>query len=173
MLIERKTWLGLSFAGMMTRRHSRSIRPAADHRHARLARRDDDDRRQLSAESAVEIWRLDRPRRRAVEALLAAHRRSAEGRPQRPADHDRRSGLRDLGHVRRRHSHAHHGPHRGNGAALHAVPFDRALLTVTRRRLSPDVTITPSASESSPSRRPATPATTPSSASTTPRSAQS
>ena len=56
---------------------------------------------------------------------------AAEGRAQRVADHDGRSGLRDFKHIRRRHSDADHGPHRENGIALHGVPFDRPLFTLT------------------------------------------
>ena len=56
--------------------------------------------------------------------MVAAKHRPAQGCAQHLADHDGRSGLRDLRHVRRRHSDAHHGPHRENGTALHGVPFD-------------------------------------------------
>ena len=62
------------------------------------------------------------------EALLAAADRAAQGRAQRPADHDRRRGLRRRRHVRRRHPDAGARPHRADGAALHAVPLHRALL---------------------------------------------
>ena len=62
---------------------------------------------------------------------MDAEHRAAEGRPQHIADHDGRSGLWNFKRIRRRHSDADHGPHRENGIALHGVPFDRALLTLT------------------------------------------
>ena len=55
-------------------------------------------------------------------------RGAAQGCAQRAADHDRRPGLRRLEHLRRRHPDAGDGPGRQGGAALHAVPFHRALL---------------------------------------------
>ena len=68
-----------------------------------------------------------------LDALVAAARRAAEGRAQRPADHDRRRGLRRLRHLRRRHPDAGARPHREGRAALHAVPLHRALLADARR----------------------------------------
>ena len=46
---------------------------------------------------------------------MGAPRRAAEGRAQRAAHHDGRCRLRRAGHVRRRHSHPGHGPHRKAG----------------------------------------------------------
>ena len=60
--------------------------------------------------------------------MVAAARRAAQGRAQRAAHHDRRPGLRRQRHVRRRHPDAGAGPRRQGRAALHAVPFDGALL---------------------------------------------
>ena len=64
--------------------------------------------------------------RRAVEALLAAARRAAQGRAQRAADHDRRCRLRRPQHLRRRDPDAGPRPHRRRTAC--ATP------TSTRRR---------------------------------------
>ena len=56
--------------------------------------RHDDDRRQAAPAAAAEVRRQDRAQRRAVEAVLAAARRAAQGRAERAADHDRRCRLR-------------------------------------------------------------------------------
>ena len=56
------------------------------------------------------------------------HDRAAQGRTERPADHDRRCRLRRRRHVRRRHPDTGAGPGRADGAALHAVPLHGALL---------------------------------------------
>ena len=89
-------------------------------------------RRRRSTEStsaaAAEVRRRDQPRSDQVQAVLAAAGGAAQGRAQRAPHHDRRPGLRRFGHVRRRHPDAGDGPHREDGAALHAVPFHRALL---------------------------------------------
>ena len=45
-------------------------------------------------------------------ALVGAARRAAEGRAQRAAHHDGRSGLRRAEHLRRRHPDSGHGSHR-------------------------------------------------------------
>ena len=106
--------------------------------------------------SVVKSTSMPRPRSLGV----AAEHRATEGGAERTADHDGRSGLRDYKYVWRRHPDAHHGPHRENGIALHAVPFDRPLLTLAggdHHRAKP---LTPLASESSPNKPPATPATT-------------
>ena len=70
---------------------------------------------------------------RRVEGLVAAAHRAPEGRAERSADHDRRSGLRRQRHLRRRHPDP--DPRRAGAgrAALHAVQLDGALLTVARR----------------------------------------
>ena len=55
-------------------------------------------------------------------------------------DHDGRSGLRRVGHSRRRHPHTSARSHREGGAALHAVPLHLALFTHVRghhHRLQP------------------------------------
>ena len=70
--------------------------------------------------------------RRPVQAVLAADGGAAQGRAQRAADHDRRRGLRRLRHLRRRHPDARAGSDREDGAALHAVPLDRAVLADAR-----------------------------------------
>ena len=54
--------------------------------------------------------------------------RPAQGGPERPAHHDRRPGVRRLGHVRRRRPDAGDGPGRQGRAAVHALPLDGALL---------------------------------------------
>ena len=102
----------------------------ANHRHARFAQRDHDHRRQLHPQSAACVRWRDQPQCEKLQAVVAAKHRPAQGCAQHLADHDGRSGLRDLRHVRRRHSDAHHGPHRENGTALHGVPFDRPLFTL-------------------------------------------
>ena len=65
-------------------------------------------------------------------ALVGAARRAAEGRAQRAADHDGRSGLRRAGHIRRRHPDAGHGSHRQQRPALHEFPLHLALLADAR-----------------------------------------
>ena len=112
-------------------RHHRGcpFRPGpADHRHAGLAQRHHDHRREVSSAPAAEVRRRDQPGRQGLQAVVAADGGAAQGRAQRAADHDRRPGLRRLGHLRRRHPDARAGPHREDGAALHAVPLHRALL---------------------------------------------
>ena len=52
-------------------------------------------------------------------AVVAAARRAAEGCTQRAAHHDGRPGFRGTEHLRRGHSHACHGSHREQWAALH------------------------------------------------------
>jgi hypothetical protein len=98
-----------------------------------LSKRHYNRRRQVFASAAATFRRHDRPRRRAVQALLAAQCRSAEGRPQRPADHDRRRWLRYQRHFRRRHPNTGARSHRKDGAALYAVPLYRAVLADARR----------------------------------------
>ena len=105
----------------------------ADHRRAGFAQRHHDHQRQATPAARPEIRRRDQGQRRAVEALVAAARRAAQGRTQRPADHDRRRRLRRPQHLRRRHPDAGAGSHRQDGPALHAVPFHRALLADARR----------------------------------------
>ena len=63
-----------------------------------------------------------------LQAVVAAHHRAAQGRAEHPADHDRRPGLRRQRHLRRRRADAGAGPHRQDRPALHAVPFDLAVL---------------------------------------------
>ena len=64
--------------------------------------------------------------------LLATHGGAAQARAERAAHHDRRPGLRRVGHVRRRDSDSGDGSHREGGAALHAVPLHGALLADAR-----------------------------------------
>ena len=66
--------------------------------------------------------------RQGLQAVLAAARRAAQGRAQRASHHDRRPGLRRVGHLRRRHPDAGAGPDRQGGASLHAVPLHLAVL---------------------------------------------
>ena len=73
------------------------------------------------------VRRRDQHERQRFQTVLATDRGAAQGRAQRAADHDRRSGLRRYGHVWRRHPDAGHGPGREGGAALHAVPLHRAV----------------------------------------------
>ncbi len=94
--------------------------------------RDHHDRRQATPATAAEIRRRDQGERQGFQAVVAAARRAAQGRAERAAHHDRRPGLRRVGHLRRRHSDAGDGPHRQGGAALHAVPLHRALLADAR-----------------------------------------
>jgi hypothetical protein len=63
---------------------------------------------------------------------VAAHRRAAQGRAQRAADHDRRPGLWRQRHLRRRRADARAGPHRQGRAALHADAFHVAVLADAR-----------------------------------------
>ena len=113
---------------------------------------------------AAPIRRRDQPQRPAVEAVVAAARRAAQGRAERAADHDRRRRLRRAEHLRRRHSDAGPGPHRQDGPALHAVPLHRALLADARRadhRPQPSLGRASAWSRSSPPASPATTASSP------------
>ena len=71
--------------------------------------------------------------RAAVEALVGAARRAAEGRAERAADHHRRRRLRRAEHVRRRHPDADHGSHRERRPALQPDVLHRAVLADARR----------------------------------------
>ena len=105
--------------------------PAAavrDFRGAGLARATTTIDGQAAPGAAAEVRRQDRAQRRAVEALLAAARRAAQGRAQRAADHDRRRRLRRPQHLRRRDPDAGAGPHRQERPALHQLPFHGAVL---------------------------------------------
>ena len=86
------------------------------------------DRRQTTPAAADAVRRRDQGEGQGFQALVAAARRAAQGRAERAAHHDRRPGLRRVGHLRRRHPDAGDGPHRQGGTALHAVPLHRALL---------------------------------------------
>ena len=70
--------------------------------------------------------------RRAVEAVLAGARRPAEGRAERPLDHDRRYRLRRLEHLRRRDPDAEPRPDRRQRPALHQLQLDVAVLADAR-----------------------------------------
>ncbi len=65
------------------------------------------------------------------EALLAAADRASQRRTERPADHDRRCGLRRGRHIWRRHSDSRVGSDRKRGAPLYPVQLDGALLANT------------------------------------------
>ena len=104
---------------------------AANHRHAWFAQRDHDRGRQLPPQSATCVRWRDQPQCEKLQAVVAAEHRPAERRAQHLADHDGRSGLRDLRHVWRRHSDTHHGQHRAKGTPIHRVPFDRPLFTLS------------------------------------------
>ncbi len=94
--------------------------------------RHDDPRRQGPAAAAPEIRRRHQGLRPGFEAVLADARGAAERRAERAPHHDGRPGFRRVGHLRRRHSHARHGPHRQGGIALHAFPLDGAMLADAR-----------------------------------------
>ena len=63
-----------------------------------------------------EVRRRDQGRRPAIEALVGAAHRAAQGGAQRPADHHRRLRLRRAEHLRRRHPDADDGSHRARAA---------------------------------------------------------
>ena len=92
------------------------------------------DGKQLSA-ARSEIRRRDQGRRPAVEALVGAAHRAAEGRAERAADHHRRRRLRRAQHLRRRHPDADDGPHRQRGPALQPTCHSTALCSPTRAAL--------------------------------------
>ena len=94
--------------------------------------RDHDDQGRTVAAAAGEIRRQDRAQCRAVDALLAAARRAAEGRAERAADHDRRLRLRRPQHLRRRDPDAQPRPDRRQRPALHQLQFDGAVLADAR-----------------------------------------
>ena len=116
--------------GISTRCHAgrRTGRGAAGHGRAGLAQRHDHARREPAPAAAAEVRRRDQGGCQGFEALLAAARGAAQGRAQRAAHHDRRPGLRRVGHLWRRHPDAGAGPHRQSGVALHAIPLDCSLL---------------------------------------------
>ena len=72
--------------------------------------------------------------RQGFHALVAAARRAAEGRPQRPSDHDGRPGLWRAQHLRRCHPYAGPRSHRQGRAALHQF-HSTALCSPTRAAL--------------------------------------
>ena len=84
----------------------RSGHGSAGRRRSRFAQRHDDDRRQVTAAAAAEVRRRDQHEAPRIQAVVAAAGGAAQRRAQRAADHDRRSGLRRLRHLRRRHSDA-------------------------------------------------------------------
>src|SRR5262249_43070164 len=106
--------------------------PAA-HRHARLAQRNDDDPGQPAARATSPVPRQDRAERHAIDALLAAAHRAAQGRPEHPAHHDRRHRLRRLQHLRRRDPDAEPRPYRRQWPALYQLQLDSAVLADARR----------------------------------------
>ena len=69
----------------------------------------------------------------AVQAVVGAARRAAQGRAQRAADHHRRRRLRRAEHLRRRDPDAGDGPHRERGPALQPHVLHRAVLADARR----------------------------------------
>ena len=101
---------------------------SADHRRSGFAQRHCDDRRETTPPATDEIWRRDQGKRPGFQAVVAAARRAAQRRAQHPPHHDRRSGLRRVGYLRRRHPDARVGPHRQGGIALHAIPLHRPVL---------------------------------------------
>ena len=81
-----------------------------------------------------EVRRRDQGKRQGFQALLAAARRAAQGRAERAAHHDRRPGLRRIGHLRRRHPDA--GMDRVAKAGLRYTQFhSTALCSPTRAAL--------------------------------------
>ena len=102
----------------------------ADYRHARYADRHDNGRRTICSEHRAAVRRRDQHGRPELEVVLAAARRAAQGRAQRPSHHDGRPGLRHLEHVRRRDPDADAGPGCEGRTSLHAVPLRFAVLAV-------------------------------------------
>ncbi len=78
--------------------------------------------------AAIELRRHDQHERQDFKALLAGAHRAAEGCSERSADHDRRSGLRHLEHLRRRHSNADAGSDCKGRSSIHAVPLHVTVL---------------------------------------------
>ncbi len=150
-----------------------SSRSAGRHGRAGLAQRHDHDSRETAAAAAAEIRRRDQGERHGFHAVVAAARRAAERRAERAADHDRRPGLRRVGHLRRRHPDA--GAWTASRRRACATRSSTRPRCARRRapRSSPAATITRSASASSANCPRAIPATTPSSARKTRPSARS
>ena len=70
---------------------------------------------QSTARSTPAVRRCHQRNRQGFQALLAADHRATQGRTERAAHHDRRSGLRRFGHLWRRHPDARNGPRRKAG----------------------------------------------------------
>ena len=100
---------------------------------ARLAQRDDLPRRQAAAAAGSEVRRSDQGRRSAIETVVGAARRAADGCAQCAPDHHRRRRLRRAEHVRRCDSDAVDGPDRDGRAALQPCVLHGALLADARR----------------------------------------
>ena len=86
-----------------------------------------------AAGARPEVRRRHQGRRAAVEGLVGAAHRAAQGRAQRAADHHRRRRLRRAEHLRRRHPDADDGPHRERRPALQPHVLHRAVLADARR----------------------------------------
>ena len=106
---------------------------AAGHRHAGFAGRDHDGEPRAAPRPRPEVRWRDQGRRAAVEGMVGAAHRAAEGRAERAARHHRRRRLRRAEHLRRRHPDADDGPHRERGAALQPHVLHGALLADARR----------------------------------------
>ena len=113
--------------------HDISGKRTANRRNARVTQCHDDHRRKAAACPRPEVRRRDQGRRTAIQALVGAPRRAAQGRAERAADHHRRRRLRRAEHLRRRHSDADHGSHRKRGPALQPDVLHRAVLADARR----------------------------------------
>ena len=122
-------------AGSVSGDHGRRAQRSrtAGHRYAGLAKRDHDRQPRAAAGARPEVRRRHQGRRAAVEGLVGAAHRAAQGRAQRAADHHRRRRLRRAEHFRRRHPDTHHGPHRERRSALQPHVLHRAVLADARR----------------------------------------
>ena len=109
-------------------RHHRSFfwSGPADHRHARLSERHDDNRRCAVARPAAKISAVrSSAKRQESKPFWPARIVPPEGAAKRPADHHRRCRLWRIKHIRRRHSNSSARPHRAGRLALHEFQLDR------------------------------------------------
>ena len=102
-------------------------------RRTGFAERNDHDSGESDSRARAEIRRRHQRGSAGLEDLVAAEDRAAQGRAERPVDHDGRPGLRRQRHVRRRDSHTCARPHREIRFALHPVQLDRAVFAYARR----------------------------------------
>src|SRR5262249_58272911 len=108
-------------AGWSTAAPSRRRFRAADYRNPRFSQRYDNNQRRAASSAASEVrWRYQ-SKCRAIETVLAGTRRTAQGRAEYLADHDRRYGLRRLQHFWWSDPDAESRPHRRQRPALHQL----------------------------------------------------